>query len=106
MIVGSPEMSAATKEILGKVRQMVPPMLEKFHKGTWPSIIAKIVCIQTNAFFQVSWAVLRSLEAVRITQEPRTFLRWPVQGWAVIWYVYGLEIVDLSLRVAWPTLWL
>jgi ATP-dependent NAD(P)H-hydrate dehydratase len=27
------EMSAATKEILGKVRQLVPPMLEKFHKG-------------------------------------------------------------------------
>ncbi|RYP04460.1 hypothetical protein DL765_010189 [Monosporascus sp. GIB2] len=26
-------MSATTKEILGKVRQMVPPMLEKFHKG-------------------------------------------------------------------------
>ncbi|KAK9769754.1 putative ATP-dependent (S)-NAD(P)H-hydrate dehydratase [Seiridium cardinale] len=27
------EMSSATREILGKVRQMVPPMLEKFHKG-------------------------------------------------------------------------
>ncbi|KAI1336312.1 H-hydrate dehydratase [Xylariaceae sp. FL0016] len=27
------EMSSTTKEILGKVRQMVPPMLEKFHKG-------------------------------------------------------------------------
>lgn len=26
-------MSPATREILGKVRQMVPPMLEKFHKG-------------------------------------------------------------------------
>ena len=26
-------MSAATKETLNKVRQMVPPMLEKFHKG-------------------------------------------------------------------------
>ncbi|KAK0657102.1 Ribokinase-like protein [Cercophora newfieldiana] len=26
-------MSAATKEILGRVRQMIPPMLEKFHKG-------------------------------------------------------------------------
>ncbi|KAK8021312.1 ATP-dependent (S)-NAD(P)H-hydrate dehydratase [Apiospora arundinis] len=33
MSTASPEMSAATKEILGKVRQMVPPMLEKFHKG-------------------------------------------------------------------------
>ncbi|KAL8414998.1 hypothetical protein RB594_005995 [Gaeumannomyces avenae] len=28
-----PEMSAATKEILGRVRRMVPPMLESFHKG-------------------------------------------------------------------------
>ncbi|KAI2615681.1 Ribokinase-like protein [Hypoxylon sp. NC1633] len=27
------KMSPATREVLGKVRQMVPPMLEKFHKG-------------------------------------------------------------------------
>ncbi|KAI1082680.1 Ribokinase-like protein [Whalleya microplaca] len=27
------DMSATTREILGKVRQMVPPMLERFHKG-------------------------------------------------------------------------
>ncbi|KAI0008547.1 H-hydrate dehydratase [Xylariaceae sp. FL0662B] len=27
------DMSATTRQILGKVRQMVPPMLEKFHKG-------------------------------------------------------------------------
>jgi hypothetical protein len=26
-------MSAATKEILGRVRQLIPPMLDKFHKG-------------------------------------------------------------------------
>ncbi|KAK1749325.1 H-hydrate dehydratase [Echria macrotheca] len=29
----APAMSAATKEILGRVRQMIPPMLDKFHKG-------------------------------------------------------------------------
>jgi len=29
----SPKMSQATREILLKVRKMVPPMLEKFHKG-------------------------------------------------------------------------
>lgn len=29
----TPEMSSATKELLVKVRQIVPPMLEKFHKG-------------------------------------------------------------------------
>lgn len=27
------DMSSATRDVLGKVRQMVPPMLEKFHKG-------------------------------------------------------------------------
>lgn len=25
--------SASTKELLGKVYKMIPPMLEKFHKG-------------------------------------------------------------------------
>lgn len=29
----TPNMSAATKEVLSRVRQMIPPMLEKFHKG-------------------------------------------------------------------------
>ena len=33
MSAEAPDMSAATRELLGKVRQMVPPMLEKFHKG-------------------------------------------------------------------------
>ncbi|KAJ9157255.1 ATP-dependent (S)-NAD(P)H-hydrate dehydratase [Pleurostoma richardsiae] len=32
-VTQAPEMSAATKEILARARQMVPPMLEKFHKG-------------------------------------------------------------------------
>ncbi|KAI1764544.1 Ribokinase-like protein [Hypoxylon sp. FL1150] len=27
------KMSSATREVIGKVRQLVPPMLEKFHKG-------------------------------------------------------------------------
>jgi len=30
------EMSQATRDILLKVRKMVPPMLEKFHKGRTP----------------------------------------------------------------------
>ncbi|RFU74750.1 domain containing [Trichoderma arundinaceum] len=30
---GSPDMSATTRNVLGKVRRMVPPMLDKFHKG-------------------------------------------------------------------------
>lgn len=27
------DMSSTTKELLGRVRQLVPPMLDKFHKG-------------------------------------------------------------------------
>ncbi len=30
-----PTMSAATKEILSRVKMMVPPMLDKFHKGAF-----------------------------------------------------------------------
>lgn len=29
----SMSMSTATKDVLARVRQMIPPMLEKFHKG-------------------------------------------------------------------------
>jgi ATP-dependent NAD(P)H-hydrate dehydratase len=28
-----PKMSAATKDVISKVQRMIPPMLEKFHKG-------------------------------------------------------------------------
>ncbi|AEO53824.1 hypothetical protein MYCTH_2295666 [Thermothelomyces thermophilus ATCC 42464] len=31
--IAPPSMSPATKEMLARVRQMIPPMLEKFHKG-------------------------------------------------------------------------
>ncbi|OHE98133.1 carbohydrate kinase [Colletotrichum orchidophilum] len=30
---GAPAMSAATKDVLSRVQRMIPPMLEKFHKG-------------------------------------------------------------------------
>lgn len=30
----APEMSAATRGVLARVRRMVPPMLDKFHKGS------------------------------------------------------------------------
>jgi hypothetical protein len=33
--VATPNMSAATKDILARVQRMVPPMLERFHKGSW-----------------------------------------------------------------------
>ena len=31
--LSAPEMSATSKAMLAKVKQLVPPMLEKFHKG-------------------------------------------------------------------------
>jgi hypothetical protein len=30
----TPKMSQTTRDILLKVRKMIPPLLEKFHKGT------------------------------------------------------------------------
>jgi ATP-dependent NAD(P)H-hydrate dehydratase len=30
-----PTMSPATKEMIARVRQMIPPMLERFHKGSF-----------------------------------------------------------------------
>lgn len=32
-----PMISKATKDVLSKVRKIVPPMLEKFHKGIFTS---------------------------------------------------------------------
>lgn len=32
-VSSTPKMSPATKELLARVRMMIPPMLEKFHKG-------------------------------------------------------------------------
>lgn len=31
-----PVLSQATKDLLAKVRMIVPPLLEKFHKGAYP----------------------------------------------------------------------
>lgn len=33
------KMSSATKDVLSKVRRMIPPMLEKFHKGLLPKAL-------------------------------------------------------------------
>ena len=33
-----PEMSATSKAMLAKVKKLVPPMLEKFHKGKSPRV--------------------------------------------------------------------
>lgn len=33
MSAETPQMSRATRDVLMRVRKMIPPMLEKFHKG-------------------------------------------------------------------------
>jgi hypothetical protein len=38
-----PQMSQATRDILFKVSKMVPPMLEKFHKGSSITAIASFI---------------------------------------------------------------
>ena len=58
-------MSATTKELLKKVRMIVPPMLEKFHKGTFPVLITVgMLLTQAHQVNSVEW---QSLEAVRGT---------------------------------------
>lgn len=37
------EMSPATKELLGRVRQLVPPMLDSFHKGEFQVEYSRLV---------------------------------------------------------------
>jgi hypothetical protein len=39
----TPKMSTTTRDILMKVRKMIPPLLEKFHKGA-----IKTVCLARN----------------------------------------------------------
>lgn len=41
-----PEMAAKTREILGRVQRMVPPMLEHFHKGE--AMMAVRLCSTTR----------------------------------------------------------
>lgn len=35
-------LSKASKDVLVKVRQMVPPMLENFHKGEWIPLFIEV----------------------------------------------------------------
>ena len=60
----SPNMSATTKELLKKVRMIVPPMLDKFHKGTSGALITVAIIFDTGAH-QVNWVEWQSLEAAR-----------------------------------------
>lgn len=48
-------MSQATKDILMRVKKMVPPLLEKFHKGSLPlfcliSLDSNVECLQFQIY--------------------------------------------------------
>ena len=60
----SPNMSATTKELLKKVRMIVPPMLDKFHKGTFGALVTVAIIFDTGAH-QVNWVEWQSLAAAR-----------------------------------------
>jgi len=48
--------SATRKDLLKKVYNMVPPMLESFHKGKeWSMIL--VPDVDSNVFEQVNWVV-------------------------------------------------
>ena len=48
--------SATRKDLLKKVYNMVPPMLESFHKGKERSMIVALD-VDSNVFEQVNWVV-------------------------------------------------
>jgi len=72
---GPPEMSKTTREILAKVKKMVPPMLEKFHKGKKSSKPNQCMLL---IFSKAKWVEWRSLGAVKIILEHLTSPQWQV----------------------------
>jgi hypothetical protein len=81
-----PKMSSATKDVLAKVQRMVPPMLEKFHKGLFVAIAINCKRVARLTQEQANWAESPSSVAVRTTQAHLIFRPWPAQDWALIWY--------------------
>lgn len=83
---GPPEMSKATREILAKVRKMVPPLLDKFHKGRGSTI--DLGSRQVLMLGEAKWVEWLSLEVVKITPEPPIFPQWQVRDLGQIWYAH------------------
>ena len=73
---GPPEMSKTTREILVKVKKMVPPMLERFHKGNGPA--SNLNQCRMLMLPKAKWAEWQSLEAVKTTLERHTSPQWQV----------------------------
>lgn len=82
---GAEKMSPATKDVIAKVKQIVPPMLERFHKGKLThSLTFPESC--TNRPLQANSAEWASLEVAKIILEHHTSRLWPLPVWDVIWY--------------------
>jgi hypothetical protein len=84
-----PEMSKTTREILAKMRKMVPPMLEKFHKGKCLRDTVSASCGNLSLMLerlQARWVELLSLEAARTTLARRTFQPWLAHALGQIWW--------------------
>lgn len=103
----STDMSSATREVLGRVRQLVPPMLDSFHKGELRSFLAQLSCRHppkggcklkqdTNNWFatQASLDVLQSSVVVRTTLVLPISRPWRVRDWDVTWYALPLLFLD------------
>jgi hypothetical protein len=74
--------SLSRAEILGKVYKMVPPMLEKFHKGEHETSSKKICIVanETNVSLQVSSDESQSLAAAKTIPEHPTSPPWLPQS--------------------------
>jgi len=81
-------MSPATKEMIARVRQMIPPMLERFHKGRdAPENVAGRAAADHARVTQDNWGELVSLAGAKTTPARHIFRPWQAQGSGVIWLV-------------------
>lgn len=72
-------------EILGKVYKMVPPMLEKFHKGTHTNYCEPNDA-SANPTSKVNWEESPSSVAVKTTRELHISPQWHRRNSAATWY--------------------
>ena len=76
-------MSPLMTSILGKVRRIVPPMLDKFHKGADYQLPG--ASHRANMHTKVNWDGLPSSGEARTTLALRTFQPWRAPDSAATW---------------------
>ena len=108
--LGKPMISKTTKDLLAKVRWMVPPMLEKFHKGTSIHSCGAKVLGLIQEIEQVNWEELLSLEEAKSAwtesgsphgrHRKNTALIWGHYWqlyWSTVFLCYGFSTVRYGL---------